>query len=508
MSAQDADADLILLNDQDAVIMESRNTGTANEAISKRLPAGSYAVAVQAQQAIANRYKLTYEAILNSEPHELGDLTEGQWDPLTGPVTDNNVGSASNRLDNYTFTLSEPKTLHLLVTGQEGDTDLYLEDEDGAHIAQSQNSGTTDEAITTTLTAGTWYLAIKPKTTGTNFAYSLRYGVTNPTTPESLLLIALANRASRGIWSNAATMWVADSADDKIYAYDLATGGRDPAQDIDSLDAAGNQNPRRIWSDVTTMWVANGHNKLFAYSLANDAHDPTKDINTLADARNNKPMGIWSNGTTMWVADLGDFRIYAYRLANGARDAAKDIHRLDAAGNRDPRDTWSDGTTIWVVDGDDGKVYAYNLVDGSRDSARDIDTLAGAGINRPWGLWSDGVSMWIGNPPGDYLARGGMPAAPGPTVPESGTCDYDPEPTGGGCRHCPHRGLIHHRRLLRAVRQLRYGRRDVGDASRGGAGRGGHNHLGRERRSVCAWALPRREVPHRRPRRCGWRLHR
>ncbi len=338
LRAQDADADLILLNDQDAVIMESRNAGTANEAITKRLPAGSYAVAVQAQQAIANRYKLTYEAILNSEPHELGDLTEGQWDPLTGPVTDNNVGSASNRLDNYTFTLSEPKTLHLLVTGQEGDTDLYLEDEDGAHIAQSQNSGTTDEAITTTLTAGTWYLAIKPKTTGTNFAYSLRYGVTNPTTPESLLLIALANRASRGIWSNATTMWVADSADDKIYAYDLATGGRDPAQDIDTLDAAGNTRSRGIWSNGTTMWVADGGgDKIYAYDLAAGDRDAAKDIDSLYAASNNSPMGIWSDGTTMWTADGDDDMVYAYDLATGDRDAGKDIDTPDAAGNREPQ---------------------------------------------------------------------------------------------------------------------------------------------------------------------------
>ena len=314
LRAQDADADLILLNDQDAAIMESRNAGTANEAITNWLPPGSYAVAVQAQQAIANRYKLTYEAILNSEPHELGDLTEGQWDPLTGPVTDNNVGSASNRLDNYTFTLSEPKTLHLLVTGQEGDTDLYLEDEDGAHIAQSQNSGTTDEAITTTLTAGTWYLAVKPKTTGTNFAYSLRYGVTNPTTPESLLLIALANRASRGIWSDGTTMWVADSADDKIYAYDLATGGRDPAQDIDTLDAAGNTRSRGIWSNGTTMWVADGGgDKIYAYDLAAGDRDAAKDIDSLYAASNNSPMGIWSDGTTMWTADGDDDMVYAYR---------------------------------------------------------------------------------------------------------------------------------------------------------------------------------------------------
>ena len=438
LRAQDADADLILLNDQDAAISESRNDGTANEAITKRLPAGSYAVAVQAQQAIANRFKLTYEAILNSEPHELGDLTEGQWDPLTGPVTDNNVGSASNRLDNYTFTLSEPKTLHLLVTGQEGDTDLYLEDEDGAHIAQSQNSGTTDEAITTTLTAGTWYLAIKPKTTGTNFAYSLRYGVTNPTTPESLLLIALANRASRGIWSNATTLWVADSADDKIYAYDLATGGRDPAQDIDTLDAAGNTRSRGIWSNGTTMWVADGGgDKIYAYDLAAGDRDAAKDIDSLYAASNNSPMGIWSDGTTMWTADGDDDMVYAYDLATGDRDAGKDIDTPDAAGNRDPRDTWSDGTTIWVVDGDDGKVYAYNLVDGSRDSARDIDTLAVAGINRPWGLWSDGVSMWIGNPPGTTslaaacLPRQGLPsrrAAPATTIPSPPVVAVDTVP--------------------------------------------------------------------------------
>ena len=202
--------------------------------------------------AIANRFKLTYEAILNSEPHELGDLTEGQWDPLTGPVTDNNVGSASNRLDNYTFTLSEPKTLHLLVTGQEGDTDLYLEDEDGAHIAQSQNSGTTDEAITSTLTAGTWYLAIKPKTTGTNFAYSLRYGVTNPTTPDSLLLILLANRIRkpRHLIQSPPPCGSPTAADNKIYAYDLATVDQsDPAHYLVTLEVAGNTRSRVIITD-------------------------------------------------------------------------------------------------------------------------------------------------------------------------------------------------------------------------------------------------------------------
>ena len=69
-------------------------------------------------------------------------------------------------------------------------------------------------------------------------------------------LVAAGNGAPRGIWSNGTTMWVVDPADDKIYAYTVATKVRDSSKDFNTLSAAGNNNPYGLWSNGTTMWVA------------------------------------------------------------------------------------------------------------------------------------------------------------------------------------------------------------------------------------------------------------
>ena len=49
---------------------------------------------------------------------------------------------------------------------------------------------------------------------------------------------------------------MSDDADDRVYAYNLATKARDSSKDIDTLNAAGNTTPNGIWSDGTTMWVS------------------------------------------------------------------------------------------------------------------------------------------------------------------------------------------------------------------------------------------------------------
>ncbi|MYH97720.1 MAG: hypothetical protein F4129_14590, partial [Acidimicrobiia bacterium] len=190
------------------------------------------------------------------------------------------------------------------------------------------------------------------------------------------IALAAANQASRGVWSDGTTVWVADSSQDKIYAYSLADGSRDATKDIDDLNAAGANHPRGIWSNGTTLWVADGgDDKAFAYSLADGSRDATKDINGLDAAGNNRPMGIWSDGTTLWVADDGQDKVFAYDLATGSRDASKEIDDLDASGNAHSRGIWSNGTTLWVADSGDDKVYAYSLADGSRDATKDIDSL-------------------------------------------------------------------------------------------------------------------------------------
>ena len=108
-----------------------------------------------------------------------------------------------------------------------------------------------------------------------------------------------------------------------------------PGEDFDTLNDAGNRDPVGIWSNGTTMWVADvAPAKIYAYRMSDKTRDSGKDFNSLFAAGNQEPTGIWSNGTTMWVADIRDGKIYAYRMSDKTRDPGKDFNTLIAAGNR------------------------------------------------------------------------------------------------------------------------------------------------------------------------------
>ena len=93
--------------------------------------------------------------------------------------------------------------------------------------------------------------------------------------------LSTGNNNAYGMWSDETTIWVADSGDDKLYAYVLIPGptfgNRDSGKDItlaaDSTDAAqDNGNPTGMWSDETTIWVADDRdNKLYTYALPRTA---------------------------------------------------------------------------------------------------------------------------------------------------------------------------------------------------------------------------------------------
>ena len=80
------------------------------------------------------------------------------------------------------------------------------------------------------------------------------------------------------------------------------TYGWKAVDDLDTLYGTDNHDPRRIWSDGTTIWVSDSvDEKLYAYNLGTKARDGDKDIDLHSgkgDAR-----GIWSDGTTMWVSN-------------------------------------------------------------------------------------------------------------------------------------------------------------------------------------------------------------
>ena len=213
-------------------------------------------------------------------------------------------------------------------------------------------------------------------------------------------------------------MWVSDSGDDKLYAYNLATKARDSSKDFDTLSAAGNNNPIGIWSDGTTMWVADfSDDKLYAYNLATKARDSSKDFDTLSAAGNNSPLGIWSDGTTMWVSDLmatTNFTPTTWRQRRAilpktlTRSARQGITVRTAFGRTGPQ---CGCPTL-----SDDKLYAYNLATKARDSSKDFDTLSAAGNNSPYGLWSDGTTMWVADEADDKLYAYELASNTSPTV--------------------------------------------------------------------------------------------
>ena len=97
---------------------------------------------------------------------------------------------------------------------------------------------------------------------------------------------------ARGIWSDGTTLWIDYSddvtdTDDFIRAYDMATMARDPAKDIMKVRAEYRYS-FGMWSDGSTMWAIDGYYnpKIYAYDLATGDRQPDNDIDTLGAAGN------------------------------------------------------------------------------------------------------------------------------------------------------------------------------------------------------------------------------
>ena len=151
------------------------------------------------------------------------------------------------------------------------------------------------------------------------------------------VLGAFGNVAPEGIWSDSQTVWVADGDHvEKIYAYSLRTKLRVPAKELSlwnrnmiNIFGEGNAAPRGIWSDGQTMWIADDADQvIYAYSLSTNERLPHKEFTSLKNAGNGDPSGIWSDGRTMWVADERDDKIYAYPMPIELGNTVPSIDRL------------------------------------------------------------------------------------------------------------------------------------------------------------------------------------
>ncbi len=193
-----------------------------------------------------------------------------------------------------------------------------------------------------------------------------------------------ARVAPKSLWTDGTTLWVADTATWKLYAYNLADGSRDESKEFELFCK-----PRGLWSDGTTIWVA-AYDRLLAYNLADGSRDESKEFGLHGD--NGHTVGIWSDGTTIWAVDLQDRKLYAYNLADGSRDQSKEFNLLGDHW-KVHGGLWSDGTTIWISDEKRWRLRAYALSDGAPVPSSDVGLVWGNGEVE--GITSDGTTIWV-----------------------------------------------------------------------------------------------------------------
>ena len=216
----------------------------------------------------------------------------------------------------------------------------------------------------------------------------------------------------KGIWGNEDTIWISQNGSpDELHAYDASDGSRDSTQDFEILTGVGNAAPTGICSDGTTMFVADfADTKVYAYNLATKARDSAKEFNL--DSANSRPEGLWCDATHIWVvndANSTSSKIFAYQHSDGSHISSMDFDASTLSSsttdgtinNSDPRDAWANGTTLFTVDGEDQKVYAYKMSDQSSDNDKNI-TLDTANAHAE-GLWFDGRVLWVVDRGDDYV---------------------------------------------------------------------------------------------------------
>ena len=261
-----------------------------------------------------------------------------------------------------------------------------------------------------------------------------------------------------GMWSDGATMWVADGADKQLYAYDRSTKVRQPEREISlaALDWVSlDLDPTGMWTDGVTIWVAAatdespGTISVRAVNFADGTRHASKDI-PVATAGSDNATGLWSDGETMLVADEVDRKVYSFNMPAASDDAdlsALTVSPKNINGFAADRDSYEVGVastvdeatiaatandagasvvitppdsndvtddhqaalsagknpvtiTVTAEDGSTVKAYTVNINQGvdtayGWKASDDFDTLVAAVNEFPSGLWSDGTTMWV-----------------------------------------------------------------------------------------------------------------
>jgi hypothetical protein len=176
MTGLSGDANLSLLNSAGKMLKSSSVRGTADENISNlALTGGDYYVKVTPGSGVNDAsYTLS-----NAVDYFPGD-TAGNTFALAQQVAENGPVNEwlgfGDKDDYYKFELQTGTAVTLDLTGITSNVNLYLYDSKNKQLAASAKAGNTDESISRTLTAGTYY--VKATLAGKdNTDYSLNFNI-------------------------------------------------------------------------------------------------------------------------------------------------------------------------------------------------------------------------------------------------------------------------------------------------------------------------------------------
>lgn len=180
-----ADADVQLLNSRGQLIARSINDGTSDESIATTLASGVYFIRVYRYSGNTN-YTLTASSTkiadnagnTRTAARDIGELS------TTAAAYSDWIGNYDTT-DFYKFTLSSQSTVSLALTGLSANVNMQLQDANGNSLAISGNSGSTNESISGTLDAGTYYVRLYRVSGNTNYTLTASATAIAPTpTPD------------------------------------------------------------------------------------------------------------------------------------------------------------------------------------------------------------------------------------------------------------------------------------------------------------------------------------
>ena len=241
-------------------------------------------------------------------------------------------------------------------------------------------------------------------------------------------------------------MWVADSADGKLYAYGLASKAHIATMDFTTPGTVGNNAPAGIWADDDTIWVTDRlEPKIYSYNIPRST-DATlsaltispKDIIGFDTDRTSYELGVASTVNKATIAATANDANATVAITPADADAVTDGHQVSLSAGRNavtitvtaedttttktytvsvnqgvttplgwkaesdvdsvkhhgselPRAVWADSNNIWVLDSQDEKIYGFNRTTQALTRTIDLDTSK----QNYKSIWSDGTHIWV-----------------------------------------------------------------------------------------------------------------